>query len=499
MRLPGRFPAATSLAAGLVMPLAFSPFDLFFIAPLALAWLFLVWLQVPLRRRVAAAFAFGLGIFGAGVSWVYVSLHDFGNMPPLLAAVCVAGFVALLALYPAIAALATGLFDRAGNAVRLLVVFPGLWAGVEIARNHLFTGFSWLEIGYSQVPSPLGNFGALAGVHGVSLLTAVSAALVAALVVGLGARWRPLLLLVVVVAAGYLLSWIEWTRPDGAPVSAALVQGNVPLSTKWNFEAANRVARRYLELSREADDVDVIIWPESPLPFFIDQMGARFYDEVVSLPAPLLSGFLERVPVGERGFDYHNSAILFDADTRVYRKRHLVPFGEYTPLPWLFEPVIGYFEVPMSVLSPWTGPQEPMPVAGRRAAVSICYEDAFPGDIRPFARDAEFLVNITEDAWFGDSLAPWQRLQMARMRSIETARPMLRASNTGLAAAIDHRGRVIALSPMFTEHVMTGTVQPRTGDTPYLVFGDVPVWIVIALALGVGLVVARRHHGGDAA
>ncbi|MCZ7600112.1 MAG: hypothetical protein M5U09_23535 [Gammaproteobacteria bacterium] len=142
MRLAGRFPAATSLAAGLVMPLAFAPFDLFFLAPLALAWLFPVWIEVPLRRRVAAGFAFGLGMFGAGVSWVYVSLHDFGNMPPVLAAVCVAGFVAFLALYPAAAALATGLFDRAGKAVRLLVVFPALWVGVEIARNHLFTGFS---------------------------------------------------------------------------------------------------------------------------------------------------------------------------------------------------------------------------------------------------------------------------------------------------------------------------------------------------------------------
>ena len=240
----------------------------------------------------------------------------------------------------------------------------------------------------------------------------------------------------------------------------------------------------------------MIVWPESPLPYFVDQMGPRFYDEVVALPAPLLSGFLERRPTGDRGFSYHNSAVLFTDPVHVYRKRHLVPFGEYTPLPWLFEPLVAYFDVPMSVLTPFVEPQTPMPIAGRMAGVTICYEDAFPSDVRRFAADSHFLVNITEDAWFGDSLASHQRLQMARMRAIETARPMFRASNTGLATLIDHRGVVRAVSPRNTEFVLEGALQPRMGSTPYTRVGDGPVLSILAVMLIAGGFAARRTAAG---
>jgi apolipoprotein N-acyltransferase len=488
-----RYPATTALAAGLLTPLSFSPFDWFFIAPLTLACLFVVWLDVPVRRRATLAFVFGIGMFGAGVSWVYISLHTFGDMPLALAIACLVGFVMLLALFPAAAAAATGLFPGASITLRLLVVFPVLWVLAEFARNHLLTGFSWLESGYSQVPTPVGQWAPVVGVHGVSLLTAISAGLIASALLSVAGRrivW--LLLLLVPVASGYIVSRVEWTTAAGEPVRAALVQGNIPLSTKWDFEAATAVARRYLELSRSVEDVDIIIWPESPLPFFIDQMGSRFYDEVVSLPAPLLSGFLERRPA-DGGFDYHNSAVLFSEPVHMYRKRHLVPFGEYTPLPKLFEPLVAFFDVPMSVLTPWTEEQGPMPIAGRMAGVSICYEDAFPGDIRGFAADSQFLINITEDAWFGDSLAPWQRLQMAQMRSMETARPMFRSSNTGLASIIDHHGRVLAVSPRFEEHVMQGALQPRTGTTPYVRFGDWPLLLLLATALAIAAVRCRRN------
>ncbi len=500
-KLVSRYPVATALTAGMLSPFAFAPFDLFILAPLGLACLFVAWLDLPRRRRALAGFAYGMGLFGVGVSWVYVSLHEFGNMPLPMAVACVAGFVALLSLYPALAGWLSGFAAPPGRALPLLVTFPALWVAGEFARNHLLTGFSWLQSGYSQVGTYMAPWGALAGVHGVSLLTALSAGLIACAAVRAGGRRMPwLVLLLLPYVTGYAVARIEWTRPAGEPVAAALVQGNVPLSTKWNFDEATRVARRYLELSREAGDVDVIIWPESPLPFFIDQMGERFYDEVVALPAPLLAGFLERRPTGDEGFSYHNSAVLFVDPVHVYRKRHLVPFGEYTPLPWLFEPLVSFFEVPMSVLSPWNDVQEPMPVAGRMAGVTICYEDAFPGDVRRFAADSQFLVNITEDAWFGDSLASRQRLQMAQMRTIETARPMFRASNTGGATLIDHRGAVRAVSPRNTEYVLEGSLQPRAGSTPYVRFGDWPVLSVLAAMLLAGPAIGwrGRAHGESA-
>jgi apolipoprotein N-acyltransferase len=495
IRLAERYPVATALAAGLLAPLGFSPFDLFFVFPLALAWLFLVWLRAPIGRRTGAAFAFGVGMFSVGVSWVYVSLHEFGNMPMPLALLCVAGFVAVLSAYPALAAILGAAFRRSDERLQLLVAFPVLWVAAEFARNHLLTGFSWLQSGYGQVDTPLGEFGAVIGIHGVSLFTAICAGLVACALVRAGGRSLPWLLAIAVpVGCGYLVSRMEWTQPVGKPVTAALVQGNVPLSTKWNLRAANEVAYKYLALSRQAGNVDLIIWPESPLPFFIDQMGERFYDQVLSLPAPLLSGFLERRPTADGGFDYFNSAILFTDPVHIYRKQHLVPFGEYTPLPGLFEPIIDYFQVPMSVLSPWPGPQGPIPVAGHSAGVSICYEDAFPGDIRRYAEDSDFLINITEDAWFGNSLAPWQRLQMARMRAIETGRPMFRASNTGLATLIDYRGGIVDLSPLFEERILEGALQPRTGVTPYVRYGDLPVLVFMAFCLLISGAVARGRN-----
>lgn len=488
-----RHPALAALAAGAATPFAFSPFDLFFLAPPALAVLFLAWQGRP-ERRWQAAFAYGIGLFGVGVSWVYISLATFGNMPLALALVCVAGFIAILAGFPVLAALATRLVGGASEVVSLLLVFPACWVAAEVARNHLLTGFSWLESGYSQVGTPLANLATMSGVHGVSLVTAVLAGLLACAASGAGGRrlaW--LALLPLPYLAGHLAGRVAWTVEDGPPVRAALVQGNVPLATKWNLAAANRVAQRYLDLSRDIEEVDLIVWPESPLPFFIDQMGARFYDEVVALSAPLLSGFLERRPRPD-GFDYYNSAVYFGLPAQTYRKQHLVPFGEYTPLAALFEPLVAFFDVPMSVLSPWRGEQAPMTIAGRAAAVSICYEDAFPADIRPLARQAQFLVNITEDAWFGDSLASAQRLQMARMRSIETARPMFRASNTGLATLIDHRGVVQAVSPRNVEYVLTGALQPRDGETPYLRFGDGPLLLALVLMVLAGAVAGRRRR-----
>ncbi len=481
------------MAAGALAPVAFAPFGWWFVAPLALGWFFALLPGSSARRRALLGFAFGVGLFGVGVSWVYISLHTFGDMPVPLAVACVAGFVAVLALYPALAAWAGGLFVAASTTTRLLVVIPALWVLFEFARNHLFTGFSWLQSGYSQVGTPMAALGTLVGIHGVSLATACLAGLVACALRGAGGhRLAWLVLLLVPYAAGFAVSRLEWTEPAGEPVAAAMVQGNVPLSTKWNASAANRVAQRYLELSRDAGEVDFILWPESPLPYFIDQMGPRFYDEVLALPAPLLAGFLERRPTGDRGFSYHNSAVLFAEPVHIYRKRHLVPFGEYTPLPWLFEPLVAFFDVPMSVLTPWVEPQTAMPIAGRMAGVTICYEDAFPGDVRRFAAESHFLVNITEDAWFGDSLASHQRLQMAQMRSIETARPMFRASNTGLATLIDHRGVVRAVSPRNTEFVLEGELQPRAGSTPYVRFGDWPVLAILALMLLVGGYASRR-------
>ncbi len=489
------YPVVVGLLLGAAMPLGFAPFELFWLPPVLLAGLFFIWLDTGWRQTLLSGFCFGLGMFGTGVSWVFISLETFGDMPLLLAFVCVAGFVAYLSLFPMLAAMLQYGFRSLSVAVRLVVIIPTAWVAMEISRGYVFTGFSWLEVGYSQVGWGLSAWAPLLGVHGVSLLTTLFAGgLVYAVLGSAKGRFLMTAFMVVLVSSSWGWSQMDWTRPSGTPIRAALIQANIPLETKWNLAEGRKIGKRYIELSRQSGDVDLHIWPESALPFFIDQMGDGFYDAVTSLGAPLLAGFLERRPRDDAGFRYYNSAILFDNVVQIYRKRHLVPFGEYTPLEFLFAPIIDYFDVPMSDMSTWDRPQKSMSIAGRAAGVSICYEDAFPRDIRSVAEHSDFLINISEDAWFGNSLGPHQRLQMARMRSLETGRPMFRASNTGLAAMIDYRGNLVAVSPQFEPYMLEGKLQPRNGQTPYMWLGDWPLLGILLFSLGLAVWARSRSN-----
>ena len=481
--------ALASLLLGALLPLGFEPFGWFWIVPLLLAALFVLLLEASFAKSLVCGFCFGCGAFAVGASWVYVSLTRFGGLPPPAAALCVLAFVALLSCFPMLATALQYPFRRLAPGLRLGVAMPVCWMAAEILRNHLFTGFPWLEIGYSQTGFWLGHAAPLVGVHGVGLLLATCSGLVAALALG-RRKWTGIALIATALAP-WSLAKIDWTEPSGEPVTAALVQAVVPLDVKWNRERSATVAARYFELSASQRDLDLIVWPEAALPHFLDQVSDSFYDGVVALEAPLLAGFIERWPAGE-GFRYYNSAVLFDDRSAVYRKRHLVPFGEYSPLEFLFTPLMRAFEVPRPILSPWTAPQQPMRIGAHRVGVGICYEDAFPHHLRRIARGADYLVNISEDAWFGDSLGPRQRLQMARMRSHEAGRPMFRVSNTGSSALIDHRGALVARSPDFETFVLRGELQPRAGVTPYMRFGDWPLLATMILMLAAAWATRKR-------
>ena len=486
MKRLSRYPVVLSTLLGALSPAAFAPLDWYLLLPLCLAALF--WLSHDLspRRAMACGFMFGTGQFAVGVSWVYVSLSTFGGMPMALAVVCVIGFVALLSLFPMLATGLPALIRGASPAQRLVLLLPAFWVSLEILRNHVLTGFSWLESGYSQTGHLLEAFAPVAGIHAVSLALSLCSGLLASLLVcGRRGHLGMIAGFTAIVLFALALTRVEWTEAFGEPVSTAMVQAVVPIERKWNPAEGEKITREYLELSSQHQDVDLIIWPESALTLFVDQLGAEFYDRLIRLETPLLAGFLERRPVA-RGFDYFNSAVLFDEPSAIYRKRHLVPFGEYTPLAFLFDPLARYFNIPMSILSAWPELQAPMDIAGYKVGISICYEDAFPQDIRATAGQAHFLVNLSEDAWFGKSLGPAQRMQMARMRSLETGRPMFRSSNTAYSAVIDHRGVVTALSRPFDIQVLRGTLQPRSGLTPYVRHGDVPVWGLIILMMLAG-------------
>ncbi len=477
-----RFISAALLGAAGV--LCFAPAEFFWLAPLVWGGLFALLRRAETSRQATlTGFGFGLGFFLTGVSWVYVSLSVFGGMPWWLAGLAALLFCTAMALYPA---LAGGLFKRWQPAgfLEQAIFFAALITAVDWLRSWFLTGFPWLGIGYSQAPpSPLAGFAPIIGVHGLALLLALNGALLL--------RWRiGLTALAATCIIGLGLRQIEWTQPEGKPLSVALIQGNVPQEMKFRPEAFYRTLSLYRQLITQ-HPAQLTLLPETALPVFFEQLPESYLLELERLASrrggDLLAGTLTGNQLG-----YYNSAVsLGSSAAQVYSKQHLVPFGEFIPTGFAW--FMAYAQIPMSAFSRGSTVPEPLRLAGHTVAVNICYEDAFGREIAPVAGQAGVLANLSNTAWFGHSLAQPQHLQISQMRALETGRPMLRATNTGMTAIIAADGNVTAVLPAFESGVLEGEVQPRTGQTPYIVFGDWPALLLMALGLAFGLICGKRQ------
>lgn len=494
--VPGaRWGAVLAVAAGVLLPLGFAPFDWALLGILCPALLFLLWLDAPPRRAAWYGYLFGLGMFGVGASWVHVSIHEFGHTSHVVSIPLTALFVLGLALFPALSGYAAAHAARPGR-LRLLVVLPCAWVLVEWVRGWFLTGFPWLNLGYSQIDMPAAGLAPLAGVYGVSLLSALVAALLVALVEFRGVlRWLGVAALVLLLGGGQWLRGAQWTQPVGEPLRATLIQGNISQHVKWAPEMREPTLQMYRELTARHWDSDLVVWPETAVPAFHHQVAegylAALGREARAHGTDIVTGIAVADAETRR---YHNSLVTIGGATAFYHKRHLVPFGEYVPLEGLLRGLIGFFDLPMSDFSGGPDVQAPLPVAGQRAAASICYEIAFGEEVIRALPEATLLLTVSNDAWFGDSLAPHQHLQIARMRVLETGRPLLRATNTGISAIIDARGEIVARSPQFQRDVLSASIQPRTGATPYVRFGNLPVVLLVVIALGVAVVAGRRSR-----
>lgn len=486
-RLRGWQLPAAALLLGALSVFGFAPFDLFPLPLLTLAGLIWLWgRNQTLRHAALLGFAFGLGYFGTGVSWVYISLHTYGAMPLPLAALATALFCVFLALFPAAVGALQHLLRRAGI-WRYVLVIPALWMLSEWVRGWIFTGFPWLAVGYSQVPlSPLAGFAPLLGVYGVSLLLVLSAAALA--------LWRVRVGLVVATfwLVGFGLQHIDWTHPIGAPVSVSLLQGNISQDMKWDADKTVATLRDYRSMV-EASKARLIILPETALPLFLDEVPASYLDDLARRARANGGDVLVGVPEQFADGRYYNSMKSFgSAPTQTYRKFHLVPFGEYIPLKSVFGFIVTVLHIPLSDFARGAAYQQPMHVAGQHVAVNICYEDVFGEEIIHQLPRATILVNVSNDAWFGDSAAPWQHRQISQMRALETGRPMLRATNTGVTAVIDPHGRVVQQLPLFTRATLNAEVQGYAGSTPFTRWGNRIVLLLSGLLLATGAWLQRR-------
>ncbi len=479
-------PSLGALLSGALLPLAFAPFDQSWLVVPLLAVLFHGW-SVAGRPRDGArlGFLFGLGQFGCGVWWVFVSMDRYSGAGPVVAGLLTALFVVGLALFPALAgAMGVWLAKSAGLVQRVLLLWPSVWVAVEWLRGWLFTGFPWLQIGYSQIDTPLAGYAPLFGVLGVGWV----AALTAAVLLGVFRRrdgigpWIAVVVLLWLVGAG--LSQVRWSRPAGPPLQAALLQGNIPQELKWRPETRRRIIATYLEMTRRRWGADVIVWPETAVPLYRHQVQEVLLRplerEARSRGSDLLIGIPVQAPDGR----YYNALISLGRTPGVYYKRHLVPFGEYLPLRRWLGSALDLLQIPMSDFSAGGRNQPLLRAAGHVLAPTICYEDAFARDALWGLPEAAYMVNVSNDAWFGDTIAPHQHLQMARMRALEANRYLLRATNTGLTAVIGPDGRVVAQAAPFVRTSLTETFVPLQGATPYVRWLDWPVLLMVTGLLG---------------
>jgi apolipoprotein N-acyltransferase len=470
---------------GAISVLAFAPFGWYPLGILALA----LWYQCLRAGGERAGFLHGwlhgLGLLGFGVAWIRISLNEFGSLPAIAANAMMLLFVAVMALYYG---LAGWLINRWGLQLKraghdwagALLLLPSVWVVTEWLRSWVLTGFPWLLLGNTQIDSPLAGWAPLLGVHGLSLLAALSAGLLWLLPGQRAARSAALVALAIIWSGGGLLRSVAWTHPVGEPFTAALVQANIAPSLKWQPEALAPNLEAHLALTRTHLGAGLIVWPETAIPSFLHEVRAGLIEPLAERARAEGSEILIGVPIMEADRRYYNGLLAIGTQENSYYKRHLVPFGEYLPLRALIEPLVDWFEIPMSAFSPGRADRPLLQVGALRAGASICYEDVFPDQVRQALPDAHYLINVSNDAWFGDSLAPAQHLEFARLRALENGRYLVRATNTGISAIIDQQGRITAALPAFERGALVGSVQPFTGQTPFSRFGS---GVAIGLAL----------------
>ena len=457
------------------------------------------------RRNGAAMLGLltGAAYFTGTLYWLVDTMRTFGGLPAAVAVIVCALLVLFLSLYVALFA---SLLSRALRALGPAAVWlaPFIWTGCEYLRSWAGGGFPWVLLGYSQSTAlPVAQIASIGGVYLLSFVVAlVSAAAASIAITRRPSRWLAsgAVIAAVIAMAAWGAARIRdggLTR-EGESLRVGLVQGNIAQEDKWNPSLATPILERYLDMSRRAigEGAQVVMWPESSTPFFLEEdpmMGARIRQLAAQTGTPFVVGSdqLERVARDRlEGRDrYFNAAFLVgpDGQTRaVYRKMHLVPFGEYVPLRQLL-PFVAPLVEAVAEFSPGLEPVL-LPVGDRRLSVAICYEVVYPWLIRSFVlAGSDLLVTITNDAWYGTTSAAYQHWEQASLRAVEHGRYLVRAANTGISGIVDPYGRVVARTALFETAVVTADVRWIRARTVYATIGDLIAWMSLAVMAAIML------------
>ncbi|WP_333615007.1 apolipoprotein N-acyltransferase [Psychrobacter sp.] len=476
--------------AGAVFIFALAPYGFWPVALVSPAILYaLLMPDMTGKRAFVIGQAYGTGLWCVGAFWLYTSIHVYGDTPVWLALIMIALMGLGMGLFHGFLAL---IFNRVVGKQPLS--FAALWVLQEWMKTWLFTGFPWLFVGYAFTEQYwLSSLAPVAGVFAVSFVAVLLAASLVELLRRRGGYMIPTAALLILSCALWLLN-PQWTKPKGTPdLSVSLIQGNIPQDLKWLTEYQVETLKIYATLSSTEWGSDMILWPESSIPMFQDE-ALGFISEVVKVAKETDTTWVTGIPYKDTAaFDaktdksppFYNSVIALGADAEgLYKKQRLVPFGEYIPFEGMLD-ILPNLAGSQDIMSYSRGSdnQSPLRVRGHNLGAAVCYEVAYPDTTRKNAINTDFLLTISNDAWFGSSAGPLQHLQMVQMRALENGRWFMRATNTGVTAIIDHKGHIVKRAPQFERTVLRGNVQARVGNTPYMRAGNYPILIIIALLL----------------
>ena len=469
------------LIVGAFSIFGYAPFNYYFVPILSLL-VFLLICQKNKQNIYLSSLFYGFGFFLGGLYWIYICLNTYGQMPSILAIIATLLFCIFLSFF--------FISLKSFNHKYAIVLFPAIFTIIEWIRSFIFTGFPWLSFGYSQVEkSPLSGYLPIIGIHGITFLILFTV-IVLFKTISIDDKKTKLLFALLVIflwLTGHIFKKIEWTNQIEKPISLSLLQGNISQDQKWDKANISSSLSKYLSMI-ESSDASLIILPETSIPIIKSQLPNYFKDRI-SKHAQKINGNIIYGIIEEENGKYFNSAISEGVDgSQKYRKFHLVPFGEFIPFKVFFKYIYQHWlNIPFSDLSRGSIPQKPITIGDSKIAINICYEDVFGNEIIKTLPEANILVNISNDAWYGESIASQQHLQISQARAIETGRMMIRSTNTGATAIINPKGRVISQFPLFEKGILHGYAYGFEGTTPYVKYGNFPIiffsWVIVIFCL----------------
>ncbi|MCW8385355.1 apolipoprotein N-acyltransferase [Fluoribacter dumoffii] len=469
--------------AGLLAPFGFAPFHIPGLTLISLAFFYSSLQNCSRKQALSLGFFYGIGYFGFGVSWVIVSIHDYGQLNYFLSGLVTLIFIMYLSLFPALVAYFYKLLEFQNRKLLSLTLFCVLWCLSEYCRANLFTGFPWLFVGTPLIDTPIKYITPVLGVYGLSLLCVLIATLLT-LAVAPNTPKRPhyLIAIVLILISPMLCKNVSWSQIKYEPISIGAVQANLSMRDKWDETLFWNLLKYYENAINKLLGKQLIILPESAIPLpasYLDKYLLNLNNKALKAKSALMLGILQ--PTNDRETNYYNSVITLGQAKGKKLKRQLVPFGEYIPKPLVT--INRWLNLPEPNLLPGKRKQSLIRIENRPIASLICYEIAYPEILREQMPKAQWIVSISDNGWFGHSLAGYQQLQMAQILSLLTGRYQVVVNNDGLSSVIDANGDIIDSLPPFSSGLLQSSIFPAEGLTPWIIWQEYPSLIFCSIFL----------------